>query len=280
MSSAATTGGITGDPGSGPPARLTPEAIESVLNDFRTWLVEGMGDRGAAAASATPPGSPPTPGIDLFTLIGQFTALRHEVNLQTKAARAGIEQNAEVLKQLAAVQREAQGPGTDKEGDSLRPLVKAVIDVADALTLSLRQMEKLKGSAEPLLADLLDRPEPPAASPPKPGLLGRFFQAPPPPVREQRPPERALQAADKLRQFFAAAADGYAMSLRRVERVLPALGVEALSCAGRPFDPEVMEVVEVVGDTGEPSGTVVEDVRPGYYWRGRLLRFAQVKVAR
>jgi molecular chaperone GrpE (heat shock protein) len=41
-----------------------------------------------------------------------------------------------------------------------------------------------------------------------------------------------------------------------------------------------MEVVEVVGNAGRTSGTVVEVVRPGYRLNGQLFRFAQVKVAR
>jgi molecular chaperone GrpE len=56
--------------------------------------------------------------------------------------------------------------------------------------------------------------------------------------------------------------------------------VEPIRCTDEVFDPDVMEAVEVVGDTGRPPGTVVEEVRPGYRWRGRLLRSAQVKVAR
>jgi molecular chaperone GrpE len=70
------------------------------------------------------------------------------------------------------------------------------------------------------------------------------------------------------------------MSLRRVERVLPTLELEPLSCTGEMFDPETMEAVEVIGDTGLVSGTVVEEVRPGYRWRGKVFRFAQVRVAR
>jgi molecular chaperone GrpE len=41
-----------------------------------------------------------------------------------------------------------------------------------------------------------------------------------------------------------------------------------------------MEVVEVVADADRPPGTVVEEVRVGYTWRGKVFRFAQVKVAR
>jgi molecular chaperone GrpE len=213
--------------------------------------------------------------VDLFTLVGQFTALRHEVNLQTKASRAAVEQNAEVLRQLAANQ-----PPEGAADDELRPLLKAVVDVADVLALSLRQMERLRESGEPLLADLGKDPgaAPPRAPGRRPGVFARLFGSRPPEVRGQA--DGARQAAGKLRQLVDAAADGYAMSLRRVERVLPTFGLEPIPCLDGVFDPELMEVVEVVADTGRPPGTVVEEVRAGYTWRGKVFRFAQVKVAR
>jgi molecular chaperone GrpE len=210
--------------------------------------------------------------MDLFTLVGQFTALRHEVNMQTRAARAAVEQNAEVLKQLAAIPPAPAAPADDE----IRPLLKAVVDVADVLALSLRQMERLRDAANPLLDELTA--EPVSEPDPAPGFLARLFGARQPP--EPYPNEAARPAADKLRQLAAAAADGYAMSLRRVERVLPTFGLDRLSVTDTPFDPETMEVVEVVDDPDRPSGTVVEEVRPGYRWRGKPFRFAQVKVAR
>jgi molecular chaperone GrpE len=236
-----------------------PVGVEQVLADFRAWLLaERTEDRGPRTE-----GGPP---IDLFTLIGQFTALRHEVNLQTKAARAAVEQNAEVLRQLADRDDEPDpGPEPDPDtDDALRPAVKAVIDIADALALSHRQAEKLRDGA----AALLTADAPPA---PRPGFLARLFGPPPAPP----PPD-----LDALRKLAAGVADGYALSLRRVERLLPTWDVEAVRCTDEEFDPELMEVVEVVADAGRPAGTVVEEVRPGYRWRGRLIRFAQVKVAR
>lgn len=184
------------------------------------------------------------------------------MNLQTKAARAAVEQNADVLRQLAERPEpadEPEPPAADAD-ELLRPAVKAVIDIADALALSRKHAEKLAASAAALLA------APPA---PRPGFFARLAGATPP------PPD-----LDPLRKLAAGVADGYALSLRRVERLLPTWDVEPISCTNEPFDPELMEVVEVVGDTGLAAGTVVEEVRPGYYWRGAVLRFAQVKVAR
>src|SRR4051812_23661218 len=106
MSDAAAPGGFEGVDRDGAAAALTPTAIEAILADFRAWLME------APHPTAAPPAQP----MDLFTLVSQFTALRHEVNMQTRAVRAVVEQNAEVVKQLAAP--------TDSD-DQLRPVAKA-----------------------------------------------------------------------------------------------------------------------------------------------------------
>ena len=55
-------------------AALTPERIEAVLADFRSWLSE-------LPSATAPPLTEPAATVDLHTLVAQFTALRHEVNL-------------------------------------------------------------------------------------------------------------------------------------------------------------------------------------------------------
>src|SRR2546422_7267656 len=70
---------------------LTAEAIDRILPDFRAWLTE-------LAAAPGPADEPPA--MDLHSLVAQFTALRHEVNLQTKAARTSLEQTGEALDRL------------------------------------------------------------------------------------------------------------------------------------------------------------------------------------
>src|SRR5687767_1705439 len=93
------------------PAPLTPAAVEQVLSDFRTWLGE---------LAALPEPAEAVETIDLHAVVGQFTALRHEVNLQTKASRAALDQlglAAEALKDR---------PAAD---DGLKPILKAIVDV-------------------------------------------------------------------------------------------------------------------------------------------------------
>lgn len=54
-------------------------------------------------------------------------------------------------------------------------------------------------------------------------------------------------------------------------------GLEKMEPVGKPFDPMLHEaVLQEVGDG--PSDEVVEVMRPGYTWRGRVLQPAMVKV--
>ncbi len=70
------------------------------------------------------------------------------------------------------------------------------------------------------------------------------------------------------------------MGLQRIERALRQHGLETIAAVGEPFDPELMEVVEAVAGSGCPSGEVLDEVRRGYQWNGRVFRYAQVRVAR
>lgn len=234
---------------------MTNEQIDRILADFRGWLH-------AAKLPETPPAPEPEP-VSLHTLLAQFTALRHEVNLQTKAGRAATDQVAEVLKRIGENESEV-----DADDDEIvLPLAKTITDIADALALSHRQVERAKETMECLLID------PPPSSEAATGFFARWFVKPP-------APSAATPLSDKLRPLLAGVADGYALSLRRVERALPQFGLEPIDCLGQPFDPEQMEAVEVVDPDGRPSGIVAEEVRRGYRRNGKPFRFALVKVTR
>jgi hypothetical protein len=134
--------------------------------------------------------------------------------------------------------------------------------------------------------------------PPSPTGWFRWFRSPAPSLdvdalkksisaqlhrqREQQV-ERARQAKDandRIRQLLASLATGYTMSLQRIERTLRLHGFETIAAVGQAFDPEQMEVVEAVVDSGRPNGEVLSEVRRGYLWNGRVFRFAQVRVAK
>ncbi len=124
---------------------MNADAIEQVLADFRTWLQANP----AAATAAVPPEPVlPEPPIDLAALLAPFVALRHEVNLQTKAGRAQLEQNAQTLELLrqALDTLRRPPPAPPATDEQLRPLLKTLIDVHDALSLARREVLRLRDS--------------------------------------------------------------------------------------------------------------------------------------
>ncbi len=90
----------------------------------------------------------------------------------------------------------------------------------------------------------------------------------------------ARRNAERVRGLLDSLLTGYTMSLQRLERALRQNELEPIECVGESFDPERMEALEVVADNGRSPGEVVDEVRRGYLRRGRVFRFAQVRVAK
>ncbi len=97
-----------------------------------------------------------------------------------------------------------------------------------------------------------------------------------------------LEAADELELALAAVPEGGETLQRGVKLVLAGLlrrigelGATRLEVAGRPFDPQVAEAVDVlaVADAAQ-DGLVVAEVRAGWRIGDRVLRPARVRVGR
>jgi molecular chaperone GrpE len=72
--------------------------------------------------------------------------------------------------------------------------------------------------------------------------------------------------------------EGVEMVQRNLRAALESAGVERIDCVGKAFDPALHEAVEKVQGGSNQEDTVVEEVRPGYTFRGQLLRPSMVKV--
>ena len=87
-----------------------------------------------------------------------------------------------------------------------------------------------------------------------------------------------LPVLDACEAAFAHGADGVEPIWSALIGALAKQGLVALDLVNKPFDPAVAEaVVHEEGDGGEP--VVVEVLRTGYEWKGRVLRAAMVKVS-
>lgn len=273
---------------------LSNEAIESILADFRSWL-ETARDRDMSAEADLA-----APGFDVASVLQHFVALRQEINLQTKASRNQLEQNAQTLAALqeavsALEHQEARREGVQSEerDEALRPLLKTLIEAHDSLALAQRQVQRLLETS------------------PGPDAIETTPSAPGPPVIKLKIPHWArwigldasveaqlaplyawhrAQASrsttpetasfDRYRQSLEALLTGYRMGMQRIERAIVNNGLEPIPSVGMPFDPEIMEVAEVVREEGRAKTEVIDELRPGYRWRGRLFRCAQVRVAK
>jgi molecular chaperone GrpE len=72
--------------------------------------------------------------------------------------------------------------------------------------------------------------------------------------------------------------EGIAMVRNNLRSALESVGLERIEAVGRPFDPTIHEAVEKVQGDSPGKDMVVEEVRPGFTFRGQLLRPSMVKV--
>lgn len=89
--------------------------------------------------------------------------------------------------------------------------------------------------------------------------------------------ERALASAGDGGEKFIS---GVEMIHRKLNEVLNAEGLTPIPAKGEPFDPNLHEAVMQVEDTGEPENTIAEELRRGYYLKGKVIRPSMVKVAK
>jgi molecular chaperone GrpE len=264
---------------------LTSAALDAVLAEFRAWFEQAApgAPAGDGSVSETTPAAEP---VDLHTLLGQFLALRHEVNLQTRAVRNQQEQSAETLSQLTQAlqvlrkaQAAAEQAAAQSREETLRPVLKVLVDLYDALAPAEREVRRLSETLGPELDRLVHEAQ--AAVPPAgTSFWRRLFGGGRPCPAEADSAQSLKLTTDRIRQLLGSVLTGYTMSLQRLERALRQQGLEPIACAGQAFDPERMEVVEVASDTHRPPGEVIEEVRRGYVWQGRVFRYAQVRVAK
>jgi len=89
--------------------------------------------------------------------------------------------------------------------------------------------------------------------------------------------EQLLPVLDACEAAVAHGVEGVEQVWSSLIGALQKQGLEALDLAGKPFDPALAdEVMHEEGDGSEP--VVLEVLRTGYRWKGRVLRAAMVKV--
>lgn len=94
--------------------------------------------------------------------------------------------------------------------------------------------------------------------------------------------ERALSAADAAGEGEQEdrIAAGVRMVYNQLVKILEDAGLERIEILDREFDPHYHEAVMKVEAEGKEENQIVEEMQPGYMYKGKVIRPAMVKVAK
>ncbi|MEW4568914.1 nucleotide exchange factor GrpE [Tautonia sp. JC769] len=216
--------------------------------------------------------------VGLLRLVEEFTALRHEVKLQTKGTRDLRDQSEALLPELrrAIEQFRSVEPKEQQAAfAAARPLAEALADLDEALDRARGEWEKARDRLVVEPARDLDTAI-------EATFRGQSWFA----RLRSRAYHEKVQAVIRDRSRWLRPAlvdaliDGIALIQGGLHRVMTAERLERIATVGQPADPKRMTVVELADAPGVAPGLVVDEVRRGYCWRGRVLRFAEVRAAR
>ena len=90
----------------------------------------------------------------------------------------------------------------------------------------------------------------------------------------------ALPDSDSIEPALKNVIVGVQATERELQSVLERHGVTKLEALGKPFNAEFHQAMMEVEDPTVPTGTVVQELIPGYLIAGRLLRAAMVAVSK
>jgi molecular chaperone GrpE len=258
---------------------------DEILHQFRDWLtqtgeeidaLEETRNGTAVLIGEADDVSDPLPEIGLLQVVEALTALRQEVKLETRSSR-GLKETVETaLQGMDTAQRSFESV-QPREQEAVRRVATPIVEDLVALDEALMRGEKAFASAHRQLTEtgpqrLADAIEARFRSLSwwRRLLFRRWYR--------QMQQEMTEAIARSNEQEFSILQQGYALIRSRLERAMKQHSIERMDCLGQPVDPSRMTVVELVEVPDAAPETVVEVVRPGYLWQGRVIRFAEVRA--
>jgi len=73
--------------------------------------------------------------------------------------------------------------------------------------------------------------------------------------------------------------DGVELVKKKLVSILEKEGLERIEAVGQKFDPNKHEALMQVPAKDDEEGTIIEEIRPGYAFKGQVIRPSLVKVA-
>ncbi|OQW95992.1 MAG: nucleotide exchange factor GrpE [Beggiatoa sp. IS2] len=199
-----------------------------------------------------------TTPTDLFSLLSELVALRSEVKIEARQAKASLEQSKMVFDLLQANQeslaKELERHRLEQAHQSremLRLLLLEFLEAYDRLAAGLTILNNYK----PFVTSL--------------GIGGVFCKQ----------PRRLFQESlERQERFVNGIREGQAITLRRLEQTLSRYRVYPLEPLGKPLEPHSMRAIEIENRKDVENGIVTGEIRKGFIWENEVLRLAEVKV--
>jgi molecular chaperone GrpE len=256
------------------------DQAEDILDRFRQWLstasIEAETLHGLARGSDRERNEAPH-DFGIIDLVEEFTALRQELKLQTKSGRSLVEQTdtaVSALRQAIEQFRSVEPKVSQAAWTAGKNLAEALADLDEALDRGHREIDRARSriASEPIraleaaLTDLYRRRS----------WIGRRLLR-----HYHRNVLDVVGRAGLARSdMFDSLLEGYGLIQKRLRRVMTAEQIERIPCEGAPVNPDLMNVIDVVDDPQYRPGTVVKELRRGYTWKGRVIRYAEVQAVR
>lgn len=223
------------------------------------------------------------PQFGLVDVIEAFTAMRQEWRTQSRETRElsqSLETTTTVIadleKRLFAAAGKIQEAATEATSDDAsRRLAETIAEMDLHVVRAIRAVTRSSNTTSSFDASTLHSDL--ARDMQSLGAIGRWFA---------RPLLRKFESTIKHWSNAQAAARrddpvflGLEMLVDRVERLMTDQHISRIETVGLLFDGETMNALEAI-DAGQPNGTVVEQLSPAYVWRGRVLKYAQVRISK
>jgi molecular chaperone GrpE len=253
--------------------------VDAILDRFRQWLDSARAESETDGELEPGLGSEPENAQEfgMIDLVEEFTALRQEVKLQTKSNRGLSEQTdttlaalRQAIEQFRSVEpREAQAVWA-----AGKALAEGLADLDEAIDRGYREIERARQQIaeesprglETALNELHRR---------RSWIRRRLLR-----TYHNQILEIVRHDGVSRHELFDSFQEGYGLIQKRLRRVMASEQVNRIPCEGRIVDPELMTVLEVVDLPDHHRGTVIKELRKGYTWRGRVIRYAEVQAVR
>lgn len=255
---------------------------EELVARLRRWLAETRCEEDRAEEDGgVADHRPPLGDFDWLEVLAEFTALRHEVKLHTKSVRGLEDETSRALaglQQAIAEFRSVQVKEAEAAQRTGRPLVEAIVELheaiergAGAIRAAIQRLEEARQQTFEACNRRIEQ------LPWWRRWLARWWVS--------RPFYEASLAiwqahAQTTATVLGALAEGYFLGSLRIQRIMQEGKITRIETVGRPFDPNLMNAIELADAGDVPAGQVTGEIRPGYLWHDKVVRFAEVRVAR